>query len=769
MSEKTPRRDPYRLVGEIFNDRYTMDEFIVLGSFGAVYRATDQKLGRIVAVKILKPDLKEDVAEEARELFQREARAAGALNHPHIVSVTDVGEDFGIAYLVMEWLEGRTLEQELRQYQQISLSDTKVILEQITGALNLAHVQNIVHRDIKPSNIHLGKSDEIFVKVLDFGIAKVTTSAANAVASRIAGTFAYMPPEQIEGKIIDARTDIYALGILLFQMLSGKLPFEKKSEEYLIQQQITAKPPRLTDFSPEFNPAVADVIERALAKNPADRQQSVIELYESFISATQTENTVEGLSGEIFLDEEEIILKQAENNNSHKEEISVIVEDTNPEPRSDEKQQASALEANLSNSPANFEIEVSENKADEFLPKSIIPITDIANSVQFDSKPVKIWRFINKYQVPVIGVLLILLILVGWFAVSSYKNYQSNKFTEHLLQGANFLDKKQYDATLNEFDQAVNINSDSAEAFKGRADAYHFKGESEKAVADYTEAINLGLKDAEIYRRRGYNQKAVLNFDKAIADYSEAIEINPNDSASYSGRCQTYLENRQFDIAMIDCNRAIELSPDNANSYISRGNLYLSKNENNLAIADFNQALKLQSDNAAAFLGRGNANYNKGDYGKALVDFSDVIRLESQNPAAYSLRGLLYQKKQNYDKAIADFTEAIRLNPEFPLLYASRGKSFLMKKEYDEAIDDYTNAIKFNNGGKAADFYFERGIAYYEKKEYDKAINDWTEVINLDPKSYGAYQNRGAAYEKQGKRQLAEADFRKERELRSEK
>ena len=126
MSEKTPRRDPYRLIGEIFNERYTIDEFIVLGSFGAVYKATDQKLGRTVAVKILKPDLKEDVAEEARELFQREAQAAGALNHPHIVAVTDVGEDFGIAYLVMEWLEGRTLEQELRQSLKISLSTHKL-------------------------------------------------------------------------------------------------------------------------------------------------------------------------------------------------------------------------------------------------------------------------------------------------------------------------------------------------------------------------------------------------------------------------------------------------------------------------------------------------------------------------------------------------------------------------------------------------------------------------------------------------------------------
>ncbi|MGI8641784.1 MAG: protein kinase domain-containing protein [Pyrinomonadaceae bacterium] len=766
MSEKTPRRDPYRLIGEIFNERYTIDEFIVLGSFGAVYRATDQKLGRTVAVKILKPDLKEDIAEEAQELFQREAQAAGALNHPHIVAVTDVGEDFGIAYLVMEWLEGRTLEQELRQHQQISLLNTKIILEQITSALSLAHEQNIVHRDIKPSNIHLGRPDEIFVKVLDFGIAKVTTSATNAVASRIAGTFAYMPPEQIEGKIIDARTDIYALGILLFQMLSGKLPFEKKSEDYLIQQQIMAKPPLLTDFCPQFSPAIADVIDRALAKNPAKRQQSAVELCESFTNAAQ-ENETESLSDEISLSEE-IIPSREENNNFVEERNPVKVEDSKTEPKISE-QQESTFENSLLNPPVNLETEVPQNKYKESLPETVEPMTENDNRVRNFSKPVNVWKFVNKHQVAVTGVLLILLILAGFFAVSSYKNYQSDKFAGHLTQGANFLNNKQYDAALNEFDRAVNINSDSAEAFKGRADAYHFKGESEKAVADYTEAINLGLKDAETYRRRGYNQKAVLNFDKAIADYGEAIKTDPNDSASYSGRCQTYVENRQFEIGMTDCNRAIELNPDNANSYISRGNAYLFKNENSLAIADFNKALSSQKENAAAYLGRGNAYYNKEDYGKALADFSEVIRLDPENPAAYSLRGLIYQKKQNDDKAIENFNEAIRLNSEFALLYAGRGKSFLLEKKYDEAIDDYTNAIKFNNGGNPADFYFERGVAYFEKKDYDKAIADFTEVINLDPKSYGAYQNRGAAYSKQGKKDLAEADFKKERELKRAK
>ncbi len=780
MNEKTPRRDPYRLIGEIFNGRYTIDEFIVLGSFGAVYRATDGKLGRTVAVKILKPDLQEDVAEEARELFRREAQAAGALNHPHIVAVTDVGEDFGIAYLVMEWLEGRTLEHELRQFQRIALSDAIVILEQITGALSLAHGQNIVHRDIKPSNIHLGKSDEIFVKVLDFGIAKVTTSAANAVASRIAGTFAYMPPEQIEGKIIDARTDVYALGILLFQMLTGRLPFEKKSEDYLIHQQLLAKPPRLTDFSPEFSPAIADVIERALAKNPDERQQSVAELCESFVAAVESENPPEVSSEEVFLHGRKPDLPE----NSHEiyfqnspfeitENVNEIAENVEVEPQLTPRPEI-APESNFVDSTVDLALESAANKTGDFSPPQEIPVKEIPmaeteNVIHLTPPSAAFWKIVNNHKVPIFGGLSILLILAGWFAVSSYAHYKNDKLAGYLRQGANYLEQKQYDEALGEYDKAVTTDSNSAQAFAGRADAYHFTGEREKAIDDYTAAISLGLNSAEIYRRRGFDQKSVLNFDKALADYTEAIKSDPNDGASYAGRCQTYLDNRQFELALNDCRRAIELNPEDAAAYVSRGNAYLAKNQNDLALADFNKSLNLQPENAAAFLGRGNAYYNKENYDKALDDFSQTVRLDSQNPAVYGLRGLIYQKTDRDEKAITDFTEAIRLNPEFALLYGSRGKSFLSRKKYNEAINDYTNAIKFNSGGSAADFYFERGTALLQKNELEKAVSDFTKTIDLDPKSYDAFENRGAAYLKQGKKDLAAADFQKERELKREK
>ncbi|MBA3320685.1 MAG: serine/threonine protein kinase [Pyrinomonadaceae bacterium] len=282
---RAARHDPYRLAGEVFGGRYRLEEIAGTGSFGAVYRALDTRIERAVAVKVLKPDIEEDSADAARELFQREALTAGRLLHPHIVAVTDTGEEAGFAFLVMEWLEGRTLEDELRERTLLSPVETLSLLGPITDALQLAHDSGVIHRDIKPANIHLGKHGRTHVKVLDFGIAKVLTSTSAAAASRIAGTLAYMAPEQLNGGNIDRRTDVYALGAMLYQTLSGTLPANGAAQGHLIQQQMVEMPPPLCDIRPSISPVLARVVQRALAKHPSDRQQSARELHAEFAHA----------------------------------------------------------------------------------------------------------------------------------------------------------------------------------------------------------------------------------------------------------------------------------------------------------------------------------------------------------------------------------------------------------------------------------------------------------------------------------------------------
>jgi len=254
------------------------------GGMGEVYKARDTRLDRIVAVKVLHSALAPDVARQER--FEREARAVSALNHPHICTLHDVGEQDGVAFLVMEHLEGETLAQRLEKGA-LPLDALLPIATQVADALARAHRQGVVHRDLKPANIMLTKSG---AKLLDFGLAKLaaapltaadaglsalpTTQRSLTAEGSIVGTLQYMAPEQLEGKEADARTDLFAFGAILFEMATGRRAFEAKSQASLITAIMSSQPPPLASVEP-LAPAALDRLLRAcLAKDPDDRIQT---------------------------------------------------------------------------------------------------------------------------------------------------------------------------------------------------------------------------------------------------------------------------------------------------------------------------------------------------------------------------------------------------------------------------------------------------------------------------------------------------------------
>ncbi len=259
------------------------------GGMGEVYRARDTRLDRIVAVKVLPALFSEDPVR--RQRFEREARAISTLSHPHICALYDVGREGGIDFLVMEYLEGVTLADRLAKG---ALPPDQVLRHaiEIAGALDAAHREGVVHRDLKPGNIMLAKSG---AKVLDFGLAKLKwtkgtpaapgLSALPTVEDRpltaegtIVGTLQYMAPEQLEGKEADARTDIFALGTIIYEAATGRRPFTGKSQASLIAAILTAEPPSISTLRPMTPPALDRAVTTCLAKNPEERWQSARDL-----------------------------------------------------------------------------------------------------------------------------------------------------------------------------------------------------------------------------------------------------------------------------------------------------------------------------------------------------------------------------------------------------------------------------------------------------------------------------------------------------------
>jgi serine/threonine protein kinase/Tfp pilus assembly protein PilF len=285
-------RDPYHLTGKTLADKYQLDELIGIGGMGAVYSARHLTIDRRVAIKILQPNLAVG-NERMLELFEREAKMTGNLAHENIANVLDAGRTTdGLAYIAMEWLEGKTLEEELGARGRFTPEMTGEIVAQVAAALDAAHAHRIVHRDLKPANIMLVKRAEWGedaapqVKVLDFGIAKVVSDTTGASVSAPMGTPHYASPEQFRtGGHIDGRADIYSLGVVIFRMLTGEFPFSSTAIQELIQQQLNEPAPPVRSLRPELPEALDTLVSRLLAKDPAARPQRAREVAELYFEA----------------------------------------------------------------------------------------------------------------------------------------------------------------------------------------------------------------------------------------------------------------------------------------------------------------------------------------------------------------------------------------------------------------------------------------------------------------------------------------------------
>ncbi|WP_100487643.1 Stk1 family PASTA domain-containing Ser/Thr kinase [Sporolactobacillus pectinivorans] len=277
------------MIGRRIGGRYEIMSRLGEGGMAIVYKAKDLILDRLVAVKILRTELATD--EEFIKRFHREAESVAALSHPNIVAIYDIGEEEDCYYIVMEYIHGMSLKEFIRDYSPISVSESVHIMKQATLAISHAHAHGIVHRDIKPHNILIDEKEH--VKVTDFGIAMAVSSATITYTHSILGSAHYLSPEQARGGRATVKSDIYALGIVMFELLTGRLPFPGTSPVSVALKHLSEPMPYPTDFRSDIPQSLENVIIRSLAKNPLDRYENVVAMYDDLRTALNPERANE--------------------------------------------------------------------------------------------------------------------------------------------------------------------------------------------------------------------------------------------------------------------------------------------------------------------------------------------------------------------------------------------------------------------------------------------------------------------------------------------
>ena len=271
--------------GQLINDRYEIIRSIGEGGMANVYLAQDTILDRKVAVKILRGDLAED--EKFVRRFQREAISASSLNDPNIVEVYDVGEDDGKYFIVMEYVQGFTLKQLIKKRGSLTLPEVVDIMLQLTSAVAHAHESYIIHRDIKPQNVIILEDGR--VKIMDFGIAVALNAGEFTQTNSVMGTVYYIPPEQANGGAATIKSDIYSLGILMYELVTGHVPFKGDNPVEVAIKHMNEPIPSICEYDPEMPQSIENIILRASAKNPRNRYESAWEMHEDLETALDKE------------------------------------------------------------------------------------------------------------------------------------------------------------------------------------------------------------------------------------------------------------------------------------------------------------------------------------------------------------------------------------------------------------------------------------------------------------------------------------------------
>jgi serine/threonine protein kinase/Tfp pilus assembly protein PilF len=735
--------------------RFRIGERLGKGGMGEVYRAEDTKLKRTVALKRLAPSLRADSL--YRHRFLEEAERASRFGDAHVAAVYDVLEEQGEIFLILEYVEGQNLRQRLRQ--PLSLDEFFQIAMQCAEALVSAHGHGIVHCDIKPENIMLTSAGKI--KILDFGVAKhLPRSDQSSTVDRagtFAGTPAYMSPEVLLERVPDGRADIFSLGVVFYEVLTGQHPFLASSFVATTDRIRTETPTPVRIFNRSVTPELEALVNKAMAKDAGQRYASAHELLEA-LREVHGDLSDAGLARVVPLRVEDrpkkkgiwvwaallaalllcaLVYWQAK---------SFVFWKSKPN---------GTIDLGGSSTPVQLAV----------LP--FAPMADDPGSKAFcngltETLTAKLTQLTDNYPLQVVPTSEI-----RSEGVTSVEQARKNFGVGLVLEGSLHSSGNQVrvtytlvDAKTNRQLRAETVDADVSDAFA-----------VEDRVVDGTlRMLGLAIKsddrvvlaahgtgDSSAYdqylRGRGYllDYHKHENIDSAISAFNRALTLDPKYADAYAGLGKAYWMGYQeapsgsewVEKARSACNRAVAIAPKLAEGWACLGNVYRTTGEYEKAVAQFQRATALDPTSDETFRGLADAYQKLNKPGEAEATFRKAINLRPQYWAGYSWLGVFYWQQGRYDDAAKMFQEVITLAPDNFRGYSDWGAMYVLQGRYVQAIDLLQKSVSIR---PTVEVYDNLGTAYFFMRKYDEAARNFEEGLKFDKTSWLSWGNLGDAY-----------------------
>jgi serine/threonine protein kinase/Tfp pilus assembly protein PilF/TolB-like protein len=778
-----------QIVSQVIS-HYRIHEKLGAGGMGVVYKAEDIRLGRLVALKFLPDSSVRDP--RALERFKREARTASALDHPNICTIYEIDDDQGRPFIAMQLLEGQTLRERIGDHP-VPLGTLLDWALQITDALQAAHAKGIMHRDIKPANVFI-TSERGQAKILDFGLAKLTavdlTGPGEATLSSTGplthtgaaiGTVAYMSPEQARGESLDARTDLFSFGVLLYEMATGRQAFSGPTWAVTVHAILGQAPVSLNESMPGLPQRLQEIIDKCLIKNRDLRYQNAAEIHHDLLKLKKDFESGKSLKSvrvaTTWSPQRKLRLAMAA------AAVVVLASTIVWGPRVLRRLAISAVGPASQSGSLVPERLVSERKS-----IALLPFAAAAGNAAQDQKmtafgkglledvAAKLSQLSANHDLEVVPARTLEEKKVATLA-DAQKEFGINLGLTISLEQANDLFRASYSLT----DAKTGRNLAGAQITAPVSDLFTIEDQVANGVAD---ALQISLRSEEkqalgahstrqpeayqyFVQGRGYLQdsRKPENLTSAEIVFKQALKVDPNFGQAEAGLGETYWLRYQLGKqkqwiapAQQACTKAVDLGNAGAEGHMCLGLLENGTGQYEKAAEQFQQAVQLEPANDRAYTSLAGAYQHLNQPDKAEDTYKRAIAVQPQYWRVYSFLGSFYIAQAEYDKAAAQFQHSTTLDPDSYVAFDNLGAAFLYAGKDAEATQAFEKSIALR---PTRDAYSNIAVAQFHLHRFQESVQNFKQALKLDDSNYQTWGNLGDASYYGGDTASATESYRK--------